>query len=161
MSVRRDPFEAMERMFDQMRRAGFRDDPFGAVQQETAFDPNVSVERIGDEFVVVADLPGFEREEIDLTYADRTLTVSGVHEDRHGDGHGKYEGGDGDHEGSHVSHNDPESSHSYRSRSVQEAVTVPEDVVAEAIEATYRNGVLEVRLPVDEADPSGYHIEIN
>lgn len=125
----------MERMFEQMRRSGFREEPFGAVHGTAGFDANVSMERIDDEFVVLADLPGFERDEIELTYAENVLTIEGVHED-----------GDGER---------------YRSRSVRETVTVAEDVDTETIEATYKNGVLEVRLPVDESHSDGHRIDID
>ena len=135
MSIRRDPFETMERMFDQMRRTGFWDQPMVADQSRSDFDANVSLEREDDAFVVLADLPGFEREEIELTYADDVLTISGVHED--------------------------EAADHYRSRSVRESITVPEAVDVSAIDATYKNGVLEVRLPIDESTPTGHQIDIN
>ena len=134
MSIRSDPFETMERMFEQMRRSGLREDPFGSLGRPGGFDANVTLERDDDGYVVMADLPGYERDELDLTYADGALTISGVHEDGEGEG--------------------------YRSRSVTETVTIPEEVDAEAIEATYRNGVLEVTLPV-VADSSTHHIDIN
>lgn len=134
MSIRSDPFEVMERMFERMRRTGFREDPFAVGHEGTTFDANVSIERIDDEFVVLADLPGFEREEIALTYANDALTISGTHEE-----------GDGGH---------------YRSRHVRESVAVPDTVDHETIEASYKNGVLEVRLPVVEADDAGHRIVI-
>lgn len=124
----------MERMFEQMRRAGFREEPFAMGQEGSSFDANVSIERIDDDYVVLADLPGFEREEIELTYANDALTISGTHEE-----------GDDEH---------------YRARSVRESVAVPDPVDHEAIEATYKNGVLEVRLPVVEADDAGHRIDI-
>lgn len=134
MSVRRDPFEAMERMFDQMRRGGFPAEPVLERGRDGAFDANVSLEREDDGFVVVADLPGFEREEIDVTYADRTLTIAGTHED-----------GDGQ---------------AYRSRSVGESIAIPEAVDHDGTAATYRNGVLEVRLPLVDGADDAHHIDI-
>ena len=132
MAIRRDPFETMERMFDQMRQAGFAVEPRQALAH-SGFDANVTLERDGEDVVVMADLPGFEREEIEVHYQDEELTITGTHED-----------GDGE---------------AYRSRSVEETITIPADVDPEAITATYKNGVLEVWLPVAEAG-DGYRIDI-
>jgi len=143
MSMRRDPFEAMERMFEQMRRASAPEGSIEAVNGRdhgsrntvATGDSNVRLQREGDRFVVVADLPGFERDELDLRYDDRTLTIFGTHEV-----------GDGE---------------SYRARSVEESVRIPATIEGESIEASYTNGVLEVSLPVADDSAEGYRIEIN
>jgi len=96
----------------------------------------VDVKEHDGEFVLVADLPGFEREEIELSLADDTLTIAAKHE---------------------VTGED-----FARARELSERVTVPKSVKKDGIEATYRNGVLEVRLPiVEEETDDGDRIEIS
>ncbi len=90
----------------------------------------------GDEYVFVADLPGFEREEIDLTYDDDTLTLTAESETS------ETTAGD---EGEIALRGEVT-----RSRRVSERVDIPEDVREDEITASYRNGVLEVHLPLVE-----------
>ena len=72
------------------------------------------------EFVLSIDVPGFEREEIDLAWDDGVLNVAAEHvdEDRG------------------------------RKKTYHRRFRFPKDVDEEEIAATYTNGVLEVRLPV-------------
>jgi HSP20 family protein len=157
MDSRRTPFDVfdeMERAFDQMRRSmwggygprgswswspeGRRALPEGGYDHgyEFDFDSNLSVETTDGGYVVLADLPGFEKEEIDLRFDDGMLHISATHEV-----------GDGEYA---------------RSRRVRESVSIAGDVVVDDIEATYRNGVLEVHVPVEEMtdEDDAHHIDI-
>lgn len=127
--MRRRSFDEMEQLFDRMRRSMLGGPGgFGG-------DANLSLEPTEGGYVVLADLPGFEREEIDLRFDDGELVVDAVHETTD-DGHA-------------------------RSRRVHERLTVPATVLADAVEATYRNGVLEVFLPTEEeVDDVGHSIDI-
>lgn len=127
---RTTPFEEMDRLFDQMRRSmqdGWMRPEFGGA--------NVRLESDEDGYVVNADIPGFETEEIDLRFADGVLTVEATQET-------------GDESQSH-------------SRYVHEQVRIPGDVVVEDIRAEYNNGVLEVRLPAETESESGHRIDID
>ncbi|MFC7315299.1 Hsp20/alpha crystallin family protein [Halomarina halobia] len=137
---RRTPFEEMERVFDQMRHSMLgtwdlsvptpdRRWPSGATA-----GANVSIETDDDGYVVHADLPGFERDELELTFDDGVLTLSGDHE--------------------------VADETSARRRNVFEQVTIPGDVLAEEVTASYRNGVLEVRLPTADAGDDAHRIDI-
>lgn len=128
--MRRDPFEQMDRMIEQMRRAMWGGETFGDVPafEPTRGDINLSMEPDGDGYVVVADLPGFEKDEIALRFDDGLLTIDATHEVSDGD----------------------EDRASWRSRRVHEQLRVPGTVVEEEITASYRNGVLEIRLPTEE-----------
>lgn len=138
MAMRRYPFDLfddMERLFDQMRHSMWDTEPrprFGT-RGGMAFelDTNLSLEPTDDGYVVLADLPGFETDEIDLRFDDGSLTVSATHEVKDG-GYA-------------------------RSRRVRESVSIPGDVIVEDVEASYRNGVLEVHLPTGEDDEEGGH----
>lgn len=122
-------FDEMDRMMESMRRT----------MQESAGDirswggsrgsgssANLSIERDDDVFVVLADLPGFEREEIDLRYDDNMLVLNASHETNEENEFGAMS----------------------RSRQVHESIRVPAEIIVDEIDASYRNGVLEVRLPV-------------
>ena len=74
------------------------------------------------EFVLSVDVPGFEREDIDLTWDRGVLNVAAEHvdEDRG------------------------------RKRTFHRRFRFPKDIDTEAIDASYTNGVLEVTLPIRE-----------
>ncbi|MFB6164497.1 MAG: Hsp20/alpha crystallin family protein [Haloarculaceae archaeon] len=116
------PFEQMDRLFEQMRQSMLGRDVAGAIG-EGPTDVSARVEAVDDGYLVLADLPGFEREEIDLRFEDGTLTITAEHE---------------------VSDDEE-----YRSRRVYEQVSIPAAVRTEDATASYRNGVLEVHLPAD------------
>jgi len=138
--MRYTPFETMERMFDQMmrdmtewREHGF-DDRFGI-----SFGLNTDLAEHDDEYVLTVDLPGFETDEIDLRYDDGVLHLSA----------------------SHGVSEESESASSRRSRTVTERFALPRQIVAEEIEASYRNGVLEVHLPVvEDGEEHGHRIDV-
>jgi HSP20 family protein len=89
---------------------------------------HMNLERTDEGYLVMADVPGFEKEEIDLRFDDGQLVVEARHE---------------------VTDESPVGSIS-RSRHVHESIHVPGDVVVDEISATYRHGVLEVVLPTEE-----------
>jgi len=112
--------------------------PFNGMSERLtgAGDTGISLERDGEEYVVFADIPGFEKGDVELRYEDGVLTVTGSHE-----------------MGS-------ESEHAMRTRRVHEQVRVPGDVVVEDITATLKNGVLEVRLPLAGEHEESHHIDV-
>ena len=88
----------------------------------------------GEEILVVADLPGFEKTDIDLSVTGGALTVSATRTEE-----------------------ESEASDAYvrrerSGRSVRRTVSLPAMVDAESASATYRNGVLTVTLPRLAAD---------
>ena len=132
MSSRITPFDRMEQFVEQMFSSG----AFPASQWRTAAGGTVvRTEATEDGIAVMADLPGFEKAEIDLRVHEGTL-ISATHED------------DGKH-------------HHY-SRRVREQVPLPEDAVVEEISASYHNGVLEVTVPIESAVTAdeGHRIDI-
>lgn len=148
MTTRHDPFENMYRLFEQARRsmwddarmngpalparqaAGGRNDGRG---WHTA-DTNVTAEETDDGFVVMADLPGFETDNLSIRFDDGVLTIHGESE---------------------ISE-DHDTVASRRSRRVDERLSFPATVREDKISASYHNGVLEITLPVaaDDADDS-------
>ncbi|MFD1644230.1 Hsp20/alpha crystallin family protein [Haloarchaeobius litoreus] len=137
-------FDQMDQMFDEMRTNWMDMTPRGMTPQlesdsdvTTYGDAATSLSERDGNYVFVMDLPGFEREDIELTFRDGSLHIDAVTEI--------------DHDSEFVS--------MHQSRRSSERVRIPGDVVAEEIEATYRNGVLEVHLPMLE-DEDDHHISI-
>jgi HSP20 family protein len=134
-------FDQMDQMFDDMRaswmgmtpqlESGNGSDLVTADRSATSL-----TERDGN-YVFVMDLPGFEREDIELTFRDGLLHIDAATEIEH----------------------DSEFVSMHQSRRSSEHVRIPGDIVAEEIVATYRNGVLEVRLPMMEGE-ADHHISI-
>jgi HSP20 family protein len=116
-------FERMSRQFEDMSRQFDRTNVMGAA------GISVDVADEDDSFVVVADLPGVEKEEIDLTITERVLTIEATHETSDEHESGEYLRRERRHE------------------SVRRSVTLPEDVLADEASASYNNGVLTVTLP--------------
>jgi HSP20 family protein len=132
----RNPFDEIERMFDRMSR---QFDPLeeGALEGSAPVD----VEEVSDAFVVTVDLPGYDREDIDVQLAGETLTVSADRADEREES-GRY-------------------IRRERTRqSVSRSVRLPDPVDEEGTEANYADGVLTVRLP-KVADDDGHDIPIN
>lgn len=82
------------------------------------------------EFVLTVELPGFAEDDIDVRWRDDRLHVTAEQEDER------------------------------RSRRYARSFSFPRQVDDEAATATYRNGVLEVRLPVVEESSAGRRIEV-
>ncbi|MDZ7701180.1 MAG: Hsp20/alpha crystallin family protein [Halobacteriales archaeon] len=135
----RYPIESIDRMFDQFRRDMFElrgnlPDSLPELR-ELSFGTALDLTEAEDEYVLTVDMPGFERDEIDLRFADGQLWLTAEHETT-------------DDVGS-------------RRRSMRESVVIPRAVEADEISASYHNGVLEVHLPIVEgAHERGHRIEL-
>ena len=127
MTVRYDPFGQMNRRFDRTRRS-----VWGGVEA------NVTVGPTDDGYVVTADLPGFEKDDLDITFDDGVLAIDG--------------------ETTVTSERGPMSHR--RSRTVHERLTVPEAVAVEDLGASYHNGVLEITVPTAEDATDAHRIDI-
>ncbi len=128
-----DPFDEMERLFDQLTEFG------GAV----GGDVPVDVRDEGDAFVVLADLPGYAVDDIDVQLAeDRRLTLAASRETDHTG------------EANYVRRERPRGG-------TTRTVTLPEAVDEDATEASYDDGVLRVRLGKRTAGDEGTDIPVN
>jgi len=110
---------------------------------QAAWAPPLETFRRGDKLVVRADLPGLKREDVKVEVENDTLTISGERRDEHEEDRDGY----------------------YRSErtygAFYRAITLPEGVSAEQVEAEFRDGVLEVRLPAPrEAQQARKRIEV-
>jgi len=126
LMVRPEPFtREVDRLFDaffgQPERTGGR-----------RWVPPMDLVEAGDHFVLKADLPGLREEDVKLEVQDGTLTISGERK--------------AEHETSEKGWYRIERSFGSFSRSL----TLPEHVDASAINADFKDGVLEVRIPKPE-----------
>jgi HSP20 family protein len=137
---RRNPFEEIERMFERMN------DQFGQFEDMSVpATQSLSVDLADheDSFEVTADLPGYDREDIDLSVADRTLRISAERDESTEEGEGNY------------------LRRERRRRSVSRSLSLPEEVAEEEASAAYTNGVLTVTLPKATSDEDSRSIDID
>ena len=148
MSSRSNPFERLERMFDRLSRqlddvAHTWDEEGFPMADRWGSSMGIDVEDRDDEFVVTADVPGFEKDEIDVRMVDGSLSIEAKREESTEDRGDSYIRSEREH------------------RSLHEQVRIPEPVREDDVEATLRNGVLTLRLPKAEPkDTGGRRIEI-
>ena len=144
---RRNPFDEIERMFERMNRQ-FSELSEGSQLPQVASGPqtvSMDVAEHDDEYVVTADLPGYEKDDIDLSISDRTLRVSAD----------RQEGTDeSDEEGTYLRRE-------RRRQSVSRAITLPEEVAEDDASAAYNNGVLTVTLPKRSQSSDSRSIDIS
>lgn len=130
----RTPFDGIDELFDRLdREMGDVGRVFDTGVGESV---NVDVVERDDEVVVAADLPGFERDEIEIAASGSRLTISAE-----------------DDEATETDETDDRGTYhrrERRSRSVTRRLRLPVEVDEEAASATYENGVLTVTLPKRE-----------
>jgi HSP20 family protein len=123
--MRPEPFsQEFDRLFGSLFGAGAR--PASGVQR---WVPPMDLVEAGDHFVLKADLPGLGEEDVTLEVQDNVLTISGERKTEH--------------ERTEQGWFRLERSYGSFSRSI----TLPDGVNADAVEAKFDRGVLEVRIP--------------
>jgi HSP20 family protein len=133
----RNPFEEMERAFERMgeQLEGF------ALERPTA-TVLVDVVDDGEAFVVTADLPGFDREAIQVRLTDQRLELAAEHDEEAGA------------EGPNYVRRER------RRGSLRRSVHLPDPVEQEGATASLDDGVLTVTVPKATADESGTDIPV-
>jgi HSP20 family protein len=133
--IRWEPVRELHTVQSEMNRLfnTFFDSPSaGAKTPLRRWIPAMDVVESGDEFVLRADLPGLSDKDVNIELEDNVLTISGQrkaeHEERK-EGYYRLERSSG---------------------AFTRALTLPEGVDADAIQANFDNGVLEVRIPKPE-----------
>jgi HSP20 family protein len=135
MSGRTNPLEALERTVERMSRQF--EEATRALDQGETFEmtgltgertPMDLVEREG-EYEVTVDLPGFERDDIEVTMVDDRLRVEAERSEAEAKEDENYV------------------RRERRHRSVSRSIRLPDDIDPEGIAATAKHGVLTVTLP--------------
>lgn len=134
----RNPFEDLERFFERMSRQFdetahvWEPDVPGFVRE---YEPvAIDVVERDDEFHVAVDLPGFEREDVEIKATNRTLRVRADHEAQFDEEHDRFV------------------RHERRHESVDRSIRLPGEIDPEAVTAKMKNGVLSVTLPRVEVE---------
>jgi HSP20 family protein len=99
--------------------------PFGMEESQNGWGLDLKDE--GKAFVVRAEAPGFEPEDFDVQVQGNLLTIRAER---------KQEAG-----------KEKEENYSYTERRVQRSLTLPAGVDTTKVQATYRNGILELQIP--------------
>ncbi len=132
MLTRWSPFEelsGLHREMDRLFERAFRDSQ-AATQSPDAFAPAIEVTSEKDGWNVRLALPGVDPKDVHIEVAGNTLTVKGErrHEDR----------------------NEPYMTEITYGR-FERTLQLPESIDGEKVAATYRNGLLDLRLPLRES----------
>jgi HSP20 family protein len=136
MPSKPNPFDEIERMFEQMSRQFESFDPMDVGGSLGGIPINVRDE--GEQFVVTADLPGYATDDIEVTLPDTTtLRISA------------------ETESDVTSEEDVFVRRERRQQSVSRSVSLPDRVAEDETDAGYQHGVLTVTLPKAEPDDDG------
>lgn len=110
----------------------------------SGWSPALDVFEEKDQFVVKAELPGMKKEDIEVSFHDGSLSISGERkeESRH------------------------EDAEAYRTERFfgrfQRAITLPAPVAVDKVKAAYKDGVLTITLPkTEEAKPKHIDVTVN
>ena len=126
-------FERMSRQFAEASRTWDGDESFGGLLS-TDDTMRVDLEDRGDEMLVTVDLPGFERQEVDVSITDRDLHIKAEKEEQVDETGTQYLRQERHH------------------RSLHRSISLPEKVDTDSVTATMKNGVLTVTLPKLEVE---------
>ncbi|WP_306054305.1 Hsp20/alpha crystallin family protein [Natronococcus wangiae] len=140
--MRRNPFDEIEEVLDRVSRQVEEGMTGGGLQVPGSVP--VDVADTGEEYVVTADLPGYDTDDIDLTLAEGTLRLEA-------------------HRAGETETTDESGRYLRRERtrqSVNRRVRLPDPVDEESVSAGYENGVLTVRLPKVSGGESSREIDI-
>ena len=158
--VRRVVDSASREMFDDFDKMGhrpsrrinkindiFSDDVY-INWDEQDFSPRLDVRQDKDHLVVICDLPGMDKDKIEITVKDNNLIISGKRES------------------DETIEEKGEDSYLYRSiknyGSFSRAIPLPQGVDKKNIDAKYKNGVLTVKIKYEqpENEAEGYKVKI-
>ena len=167
--TRRDPFTEIEDLLERMGRefeelGGTLDTPGTPPSLPGARDLAVDVIEDDETITVVADLPGFDDDDIDVELHDDALSIAATREEETSISVADEADGtaDGD------SNGDPDGEADVRyhrrerhTRSISRRVPIPAPVVRDGASASYDGGVLTITLQKQsETDTDGHSIDV-
>ncbi len=143
----RNPFEELERLFERMSRqvdetARSWTDDTPLSRRSSGSPMAVDLIERDEEYVATVDLPGFEREDIDLRLTDHTLRIDAEREEITDEESGRFV------------------RHERRHESTSRSLRLPEEVDTEGVSARMHNGVLTITMPRLASEESR-HVEID
>lgn len=133
MSARSNPFEELERLFDRMSRQFDQASTWWGTEPtewSSEFESMaVDILDTDEELIATVDLPGFERDDIEVRVTDHTLRIDAEREERVDEAEVDYV------------------RRERRQQSAHRSITLPEEVDPDAVDATMKNGVLTITMP--------------
>ncbi|ADB62529.1 heat shock protein Hsp20 [Haloterrigena turkmenica DSM 5511] len=138
--MRRNPFDDIEELLDRVSRQV--EEGMGAGGLQVPGSVPVDVVDAGEEYLVTADLPGYETDDIELTLSEGTLRLEASREDESEYAEGRY-------------------LRRERTRtSANRRIRLPDPVEEESVSAGFEDGVLTVRLPKVSGTDDSKQIDI-
>ncbi len=138
-----NPFSEMEELLDRYGRSSRKS---LMRQDDKAFEvgdwmPSVDIEESDDAFIIKAELPGVEKDDVNVTIDDGILTIKGE------------------------KHSKKEDKKAHRVEcsygSFVRSFTLPQAVNADGVEAEYNNGVLSLSIPkTEDAKPRQIEVKV-
>lgn len=172
--TRRDPFDEIEDLLERMGRefeelGGTLEGPGPEVPRfPGAREVDVDVIEDDESITVVADLPGFDADDVDVEFRDDALVIAGSREESSefgvADAGDTDEAGEPDADAAGDAADDEVRYHrrERRLRSVSRRIPIPEPVEADAATASFDAGVLTVTLPKRSPDDDrGHTIDVS
>lgn len=148
--IRWDPFEevgtfsrAVDRLFDDVLLAGRRPGRTAQNGPAAAWAPAVEMYETGDEVVVRAEMPNVDPSNVDVTVTDEAITIKGT-----------------------ARQEEEKKDRSYYRRELRygayvRTLPLPAEVKSGDAKATYKDGVLEVKIPKSErAKPTSVKVQV-
>jgi HSP20 family protein len=142
--------QEMDRVFDRVfrdfgfpRRSWSPRNTFSPSSAEGAWTPRIEAFQKGDRFIVRADLPGLKKDDVQVELTNDALTIQGeLRQEQEQQRDGYY-------------HSEREYGQFYRT------VPLPEGVISESAQASFKNGVLEISMQAAPAEANrGRRVEI-
>ena len=138
-----NPFQEIEEFFERMsRQFDSASDVWGVddamAQWNRSESMAIDLMEYDDELVATVDLPGFERDDVEIQVSNHTLRISARRE----------EATDEERESEEARILRHERRHEAATRSIR----LPDEVDKEAVSATMQNGVLTITLPKTESE---------
>ncbi len=143
--TRFDPFREMEEIFNRYRQPASRD--LASREYEGMLSgnwvPAVDISETKDAYIIKGELPGVEKEDVDISIDDNLLSIRGEK---------KYE-------------KSVDEDQSYRTECVygsfERSFTLPKQVDINNVDAVFKNGVLKLTMPkAEEAKPKQIQVKI-
>jgi HSP20 family protein len=137
----RTPFRELARLEREMQEMFGRMPSWPWGDDERGWAPTVDMVDRKDELVLRADLPGLSEKDVEVTVQDGTLTIRGERKEEK---------------------EEKKEDYCYSERrygAFTRILTLPTAVDADKVKATFKNGVLEVRLP-KAAEAKGTKVEV-
>jgi HSP20 family protein len=125
-------FQDFMRPFDQFMSPFFPDFARSFLTEAGGKQPTIDMQDRGDHYLMTAELPGFDKKDVEVRIEADVLELKAEKTSKE--------------ETKSKSGSNTQTSHSYYSR----RISLPEEVQAEKVNGTMKNGVLELRLPKKE-----------